>query len=97
MPRKPLYVKEWSEDYRGWRIKFRVRARSEDGYLRTEVSVAKTWMFGLLAGRTRYREEAEDWTIGQENLDEQIDNLRQGAEGFIDSVEAMDLSEYGDK
>lgn len=92
MPRKPLYVKSWTEDYRGWSITFKIRARGEDGYLRTKVLVSEKWFFGLLTGRTRYSETADDWTIGKENIEEQAAELREGARGFINNMEsAKDL------
>lgn len=87
MPRKPIYVKEWTEDYRGWRLKFKIRARGEDGYLKTGVYVSETKFFGLLSGMTQYKEVADDWTIGKENLEEQEEQLREGAHEFIDNIE----------
>lgn len=87
MPRKPIYVKNWTESYRGWQIKFKIRARGEDGYLKTGVYVSEKKFFGLLSGTTRYKETADEWTIGKENLDEQEAELREGAKEFIDNIE----------
>jgi len=88
MPRKPIYVKNWTEDYRGWQVKFKIRARGEDGYLKAGVYVSEKKFFGLLSGMTKHKNTADDWTIGKENLDEQVDELREGAHEFIDNIES---------
>lgn len=76
-------------------MKFKIRARSEDGYLRSEVYVSEKWLFNLMPGRTKYSEKSDDWTIGKENVDEQVQDLRKGAKGFIDNMEsAKELSDF---
>jgi hypothetical protein len=89
-----LKIREWDEDYRGWRLRFKIRAKTDDGWMKAGVYVQEKSFFGLIAvGGVKYKETGDKWVNGGKTLDEQIETLREGAQGFVDNIEsAKDIS-----
>lgn len=87
MPRNPNYVKERTEYYNGWKIKFKVQARSEDGLLKTHMYVSKKNILKLIPRPLEFRDKADNWVASEEKIQKQIKKLRQTAKEYIDNVQ----------
>lgn len=88
-------IDSWRETYKGWALEFDVEARGDDGAMKAEVGVKKSTLFGFIAyGLKKYEDTGDEWVMDEEEVEEQIWELRKGAQDFIDRVEAARGAKY---